>query len=242
MTDLITDPIQTRQALLTWQRPLEQPGSRDRFAVAELLQCEGGVAFSYLDEDNLAPAMEAGFHGYPGLALGDAHGADTALDVLIRRLPPRNRPDFHEFLETFGLSPQADFSDLSLLAYTGARMTGDSFGITETFEGFDRPFRYVFDVSGYRHYRDGAPDLAIDEPVGFRHDSTNEHDPDAVEVTRQDGVRLGYVNRLQAQKVRGWIARGSIDARVFGLGGRSSYPRLFVMADIEPALQRVHAA
>jgi len=242
MTDLITDPIQTRRALLTWQRPLEQPGSRDRFAVAELVQCEGGVAFSYLDEEGLAPALEAGFSGYPGLALGDAHEADTALDVLIRRLPPRNRPDFHDFMETFGLSPQADFSDLSLLAYTGARMTGDSFGVAETFEGFDRPFRYVFDVSGYRHYRNDAPDLAVNAPVIFRRDPTNEHDPDAVEVARQDGVRLGYVNRLQAQTVRNWIERGIIDARVFKVNGRSVYPRLFVMADIEPALQGVHAA
>ena len=165
MTDLITDPIQTRRALLTWQRPLEQPGSRDRYAVAELSQCEEGVAFSYLNEKGLAPALETGFSGYPGLALGDSHEADTALDVLARRLPPRNRPDFHDFLETFGLSPQADFSGLSLLAYTGARVTGDSFGVTETFEGFDRTFRYVFDVSGYRHYRNDALDLEIDEPV-----------------------------------------------------------------------------
>lgn len=241
MTDMITDPIQTRRALLTWQRPLEQPGSRDRFAVAELLQCEGGVAFSYLDEEALAPALDAGFGGYPGLALGEAHEADTALDVLVRRLPPRVRPDFDDFMETFGLSPQADFSGLSLLAYTGARLTGDSFGVTETFEGFDRPFRYVFDVSGYRHYRNDAPDLAIDEPVVFRHDVTNEYDPHAVEVARQDGARLGYVNRLQAQTVRGWIEHGNIDARVFRATGRTAYPRLFVMADIEPALQKAQA-
>ena len=242
MTSMITDPIQTRRALLTWQRPLEQPGSRDRFAVAELEQCEGGVAFSYLDEDSLAPALEVGFRGYPGLALGDTHEADTALDVLSRRLPPRDRPDFHDFMETFGLSPQADFSDLSLLAYTGARVTSDSFGVTETFDGFDRHFRYVFDVSGYRHYRNDALDLGIDEPVVFRHEPANEYDSHAVEVARQDGARLGYVNRLQAQTVRGWIERGSIDACVFSLNGRSAYPRLFVMADIEPSLQGVHAA
>ncbi len=242
MTDLITDPIQTRRALFTWQRPLEQPGSRDRFAVAELLQCEGGVAFSYLDEGSLAPVMEAGFRGYPGLALGDAHEAETALDVLARRLPPRDRPDFHEFLETFGLSPQADFSNLSLLAYTGARVTGDSFGVTETFDGFDRPFRYVFDVSGYRHYRNDALDLAVDEPLIFRLEPTNEYDSDAIEIARENDVRLGYINRLQAQTVRGWIEHGNIDARVFKVNGRSAYPRLFVMADIEPAMQKVHAA
>ena len=242
MMGMITDPIQTRRALLTCQRPLERPGPRDRFAVAKLLQCAQGVAFSYLDEDSLASALEAGFRGYPGLALGDTHEADTALDVLSRRLPPRDRPDFHDFMETFGLSPQADFSDLSLLAYTGARVTSDSFGVTETFEGFDRPFRYVFDVSGYRHYRNDALDLDIDEPVVFLHEPANEYDPHAVEVARQDGVRLGYINRLQAQTVRRWLEHGSIDARVFRVNGRSAYSRLFVMADIEPSLQGVHAA
>ena len=98
------------------------------------------------------------------------------------------------------------------------------------------------DVSGYRHYRNDAIDLGIDEPVVFRHEPANEYDSHAVVVARQDDARLGYVNRLQAQTVRGWIERGSIDACVFSLNGRSAYPRLFVMADIEPSLQGVHAA
>ena len=52
---MIRDPIQTRRALLTWQRPLEQEkseqdDSRRRFAVAELVECGEGLGFSYKNE------------------------------------------------------------------------------------------------------------------------------------------------------------------------------------------------
>ncbi len=236
---MIRDPIQTRRALLTWQRPLEQEkseqdDSRRRFAVAELVECGEGLGFSYKNDREFALASEAGFEGYPGLALSGKHESSTATDVLKRRLPPQNRPDFKEFMERFGLSPEARFSILSLLAYTGARLSSGSFGISETFDGFDHAFRYVFDIAGYRHYREDVLDLAENEPVFFRHEPTNPEDADAVEVARQDGARVGYVNRTQTGPVLHWLKHGTIDARVFRLNGRSVYPRLFVMADIEP--------
>lgn len=239
---MITDPIQTRRALLTWQRPLEQNGPpRRRFAVAELVECGEGLEFSYRNDQEFVFASGAGFKGYPGLALDNRHGSSTATDVLKRRLPPQNRPDFKEFMERFGLSPEAHFSILSLLAYTGARLSSDTFGICETFDGFDRPFCYVFDIAGHRHYLESIPGLAENEPVFFRPEPANPADPNAVEVVRQSGDRVGYVNRMQTGPVLHWITHGNIDARVFRLNGRSVYPRLFVMADIEPNCQRTHA-
>jgi len=72
------------------------------------------------------------------------------------------------------LDPKARFCDLSLLAHTGAGKMGDSFGITETFEGFDRPFRHIFDVVGYRHDRHNVPDLSLGEMVNIRTDPDND--------------------------------------------------------------------
>ena len=139
-----------------------------------------------------------------------------------------------EFLKRFGLSPEAHFSILSLLAYTGARLSSDSFGISETFDGFDHPFRYVFDIAGYRHYREHVLDLDEREAVFFRPEPSNQDDPNAVELVRQNGGRVGYVNRMQARTVLRWLQHGNIEAWVFRINGRSVYPRLFVMADIEP--------
>lgn len=234
---LITDPIQTRRALLTWQRPLEQMGSRNRMEVAELLECGEGFEFSYLADEYLIRAKRTGFIGYPGLPLNAEHDPATATEVLIRRLPPPTRPDFNEFVETFGLSRKAQFTQLSMLAYTGARLVSDSFGIAETFEGFDRAFRYVFDIAGYRRYRNDVLDLAVGEPVIFRHEPENPNDPDAVVVVRSSGARLGYVNRIQSRPVLQWLTRGTIEAHVFRLNGRPAYPRLFVVADVQPSCQ-----
>ncbi len=116
-------------------------------------------------------------------------------------------------METFGFSPQACFFDLGLLFYTGARFTGDRFGVTDTFDGFDRPFRCTFDVSGYQHCGNDATNPATAEPSVFRRDPIDRFDPHAVEVARRNGVPLGYIH----------------------------YPRLFVIADIDLAMQKVRA-
>lgn len=240
---MINNPIQTQRALLTWQRPLGYQGRRDRFAVGELNQTTSGVCFSYLAA-GVAAASEQGFVGYPGLPLRAGEESFDALRVLLRRLPPRDRADFGDYLRSFGIAAETNLSDLSLLAYTGARVASDSdgFGISETFDGFSRPFRYVFDISGYRHYRGLVPDLRINDSVRFVAEVNNEYDPEAVMACTLGDQCIGYVNRTQAPSIRTWLAEGSIDASVFRINGRPAYPRLFVMADIIPQLQSVKAA
>ena len=232
---MIESPVPTRRALLVWQRPLEMPGPRDRCPVAELVQREGGVSFAYLGDDSLSVAREAGFSGYPGLPLGSEGLDRIAMDILMRRLPPRERPDFPDFLERYGLPAQNTYTDLSLLAYTGARLTSDSFSISETFDGFARPFRYVFDVAGNRHYLEAYRDLIVGEPLFFEHEPENPVDPNAVKIVRTDRTCVGYVNRLQAEVVGNWLNSGRIVASVYRVNGRADYPRLFVIADSLPA-------
>ena len=240
---MISDPIQTRRALLAWQPPLAERGPRKRFAVADLIQRDDHVAFSYrLAANDLSVARNEGFEFYPGLPLRDYSNDASAFGLLRRRLPPAAREDFSEFLEGFGLLPKARLTDLSLLAYTGARLTGDGFGVVETFDGFERPFRYVFDVAGFRRYRAHVPGLSVGEPVTFRADPDNSYDPDAVEIVCRNNVRLGYVNRLQTGPVRAWLSGGKIQAQVFRDNGRAAYPRLFVLANVDPGFQEALAA
>ena len=227
---LIASPLQTRRALLTWQRPLGYGGSRDRFAVGEFVQHEDGVSFRALP-GGIADARAQGFEGYPGLATEDG---DEAVRVLLRRLPPRGRGDFGEYLEGFGLAADAPLTDLSLLAYTGARVISESdgFGVTETFDGFERPFRYPFEVAGYRHYREALPPLETGQPLHVIPDDDNPRDADAVQVVTERGECAGYINRYQAPQVRDWLRSAPVALRVFRLGTRPAYPRLFVMADV----------
>lgn len=232
---MIENVIQTQRALLVWQSPLDQRGRRDRIPVAEIVDRDGVVSFRYFEEDRLHVAKGQGFKGYPGLPFGTENGDSTSMDVLIRRLPPKQRDDFGEILERFGLPADGAYSDLSLLAYTGARLTSDSFSVCETFDGFEPPFTYLFDVAGYRHNRRDSGEVENGDPVLFAREPRNRWDEDAVRINRADGSKVGYVNRLQAEKVGEWLDEGPINATVLRINGRIQYPRMFVLAEISGA-------
>lgn len=234
---IIRNPIQTISAHLVWQSPLEGGGSRRRLPVALLrAQPDGSVFFDYLkDTESYAEAVEEGFDGYTGIPL-DREDTSDAISTLGQRLPNIERPDYHEFLERFGLDESHSLSTLSLLAYTGAKMTSDSFSVSETFEGFDRPFQYVFDVAGRRHYINETPGPQPGDEVLFQREPENEHDPDAIAMVDRDGNCYGYLNACYAEAGQRWLANGQMTGTVFRVNGRSSYPRLFVFADIVPKL------
>ena len=230
---MIENPVQTRRALLAWQSPLGNSGRRDRYAVAELVQNANSVSFRYFDKDSIADALIAGFRNHPGLPM-DADNLDRiAMEVLMHRLPPRNRRDFKEVLRRFGLPADRDYTDLSLLAYTGARLTSDTFSVCDTFDGFEPPFTYVFDVAGYRHHMRSSDEEATDgDQLWFVRERDNPRDREAVRINRADGSQVGYVNRLQSEKVGAWLDQYDIKASVFRINGRAEYPRMFVRAEI----------
>ncbi len=240
---MIENPIQTQRALLTWRRPFNYGGQRDRYAVAELVQEQNRVRFSWR-ADAVEAARANGFNGYPGLTGSLGENSYDAIGVLLRRLPPRDRHDFSDYLQKFGVTSGANLSDLSLLAYTGARVVSESdgFGVAETFDGFDRPFRYIFDIAGFVYHLDNSVSLRSDDAVYFEPEDTNSNDPQAVRLVGPKGLCLGYVNRTQTQKMRSWLAVGTVKARVFQAVKSVPYARLFVEADIVPQLHQEVAA
>lgn len=202
------------------------------------------ASFRYFDDADLGAARQAGFTGYPGIPLDSDFDSDIlgrkAMRVLMRRLPPKNREDFSDLMARFGLryDPQhPSCSDLSLLAYTGARLTSDGFSVSESFHGFEAPFTYIFDVAGYRRYREKNLDLDNSDTVYLERERDNPQDPNAVRFVRvpeDRDTRVGYVNRLQAEAVGRWVDKCEISASVFRINGRSEYPRLFVWTEVVP--------
>lgn len=236
---MIVNPIETTSAHLIWQSPLGSGGSRRRLPVAmmRMKRC-GGVSFEYLrDTSEFKIACDEGFNGYTGIPL-DRDDTSDAINTLGRRLLMPSRPDYAEYLARSGLSVEHNLSTLSLLAYTGAKLTSDSFSVSDTFEGFDRPFEYIFDVAGRRHSKEITPSPEIGEPVIFRPEPQNLYDGKAIELVNSGGERFGYINACQANSVNAWINEGSIEAKVFRVNGRVGYPRLFVFAHIIPNLKR----
>ena len=240
--------LPTQRALLVWQsplRPAEEGGKRDclvrdHHAVGELVRKKSGkVSFRYFDD--LEAACAQGFRGYPGLRLGRKANEKIGFEELRRRLPPDQRTDFGKILQKFDLFLEdIDRSDhLTLLAYTGAR-DDDSFSICETFDGFDRPFRFLIDLANVRH--DGTYDvcakLVPGEALNFKREPNNPHDPNAIKVVRtaNEKEKAGYVNHLQAKAFGRWVDEGEITARAFKFTERSVYPRLFVNVNVSPCV------
>ena len=229
---MIDHPIRTRRALLAWRSRLGSGERRDWHPVAELVQAKGRLSFRYLDDVELEPARQEGFTGYPGLPFGSSELDRIAEVVLMHRLPPRNRRDFDELLGRFGLPPNENYPALTLLAYTGARLTGDSFSVCETFDGFEPPFTYVFDVAGSRGDEALYGELNPGESLYLEREPGNQLHPNAIRIERADSTTVGYVNHLQTDAVGQWLDNDGIAASVFRTNGRIVYPRLFVLAKV----------
>lgn len=240
---MLTDPVPTRRANLVWQRDAGSAGGRDCFAVGELVQLEDRVSFRYFDDDALEVPREQGFEGYDCMPPGDKDNDRLAMKLLRRRLPPSGRGDFGEFLARFGLPADWDYTDLSLLAYTGARRPGDPFSICETFDGFDNPFTYVFDLVDVESSLDACGQLSPGEALEFSIEPEDGRRLDEVLVSRAcDGATLGYVNRVQAGVIGRWLTEGKVEASVFRFNPFPKHPRLFVRAEIVPAVASADAA
>ena len=239
--------LPTQRALLVWQtplRPAEEGGGRDclvrdHHAVGELVRKKSGkVSFRYFDDLDAARAQ--GFRGYPGLRLGRKANERIGFEQLRRRLPPEQRRDYGKILQEFGLPADVDRNDhLTLLAYTGAPEE-DAFSICETFDGFDRPFRFLFNLANVK--RDGTYDVCAKlkpgEALTFKREPDNPHDSNAVKVVRaaNEKEKAGYVNHLQAEAVGRWLDEGEITASVFDFSGQSVDPRLYVNVNVSPCI------
>lgn len=234
---MIEDPIHTTSAHLVWQSPIDGTGSRAHLSVAKLQQeANGEVSFRYLTESpDFAQAWAEGFRGYTGIPL-DRTDTSDAVSTLARRILSPDRPDYAEYLRRFGLKVEHNLPTLSLLAYTGARLTSDSFCVRETFEGFDRPFQYIFDVAGRRHYAEATPSPKVGDRVFFHPDPDNQYDSNAVMLCDDRGEPFGYIDRNQSAQVSQWLLNGSVQGAIFRVNGTKNHPRLFVSADIVPNL------
>lgn len=240
---MILRPIPTQSAHLIWQSPLGKGFSRRRLPVALLRATPqiGEVSFQYLHgTEAFENAKAEGFDGYTGIPL-DREDTSDAINTLGRRLLSPERPDYAEYLARFGLNPDHGLSTLSLLAYTGAKLTSDSFSVADTFEGFEGNFRYVFDVAGRRHAENFTPAPQVGDQVIFRAEPDNTQDSNAIELLDGDYCRYGYVNACQADVVKRWLSNGSVTGSVFRVNGRTGYPRLFVLAEISQNLNSAAA-
>jgi len=110
--------VEPTQLLLAWQSSNEE--YRSRYIVAELNLIESEVNLRYLiNTKDFRKAQTKGFEGYPAFQdFNKIH--HNVLDAFMRRLPPRIRGDFSQYMEGFMLKPDTKLTDFALLGYSGA--------------------------------------------------------------------------------------------------------------------------
>jgi hypothetical protein len=144
-----------------------------------------------IDMPDYQAAVEQGFQGHPAFPIEKTTHSTGVLESFMKRLPPRTRRDFPEYLGMFRLPIDANISDFALLGYTGARLPSDDFAILLPVEDFVTPFEIVTEVSGVRYEAEvDVKTLEVGAPVTLEA-APHPKDPHAVNgSTERPVIRL----------------------------------------------------
>jgi hypothetical protein len=248
MGNWIERVAEPRRLLLAWQAP-DHMGDRFRWAVGLLdfegVECvlrylRGGLEFESLNEGRTYDELlTLDYHGYPAFNLRREVHSQGVLMALMRRLPPRTRPDFQEYKRHFRLSADLDLSDFALLGQTEAKLPSDGFSIVDPLDAETDWCDLMLEIAGFRYYVPEEP-LEVGHQVEFEAEPDNQWDPNAVQVCA--GVRrIGYINRLQAVTFLKWLSSRRVSGVIERLNGNPEKPRAFIFVRVRPAQARFAA-
>lgn len=229
----LTHLHEPERLLLTWQRPDNLP-PRTRRVVAEVVRENDNVVLRYLpDTPDYQTALSHCFLGYPAFDPNTTVHKTGVLEALSRRVPPRKRDDFDEYLIQYRLPNDFNGSDLALLGYTGGKLPSDTFGFVPDFSQTELPIDILLEVAGHRHQEAMGrfqPELGM--PITFQLDTTNEVDPDAVQVLHNDEC-IGYFNRALLPWFANHLRAGrTVSAVIERINGKAERPLIYVMCRI----------
>lgn len=230
---LLEHIVEPERLLLTWQPVDEGHSDRTRRLVGVVLRrVNGQFGFRYTSElDDFKRAEKAGFQGFPAFKKQDGEINQGVLEALLRRIPPRNREDFKEYLAIHRLPYPFPGSDFALLGYTRARLPSDGFELVPFFSSSVVPCDFMLEVAGTRHVRANLDGVKVGDPVSFQVDPSNEVDQDAILVLHDSGP-LGYVNRAFRSVVQQWLGSKCVSGTVERLNGKVGRPLVFVRVEV----------
>jgi hypothetical protein len=229
----IQNVIEPQRLFLSWQRAMAGKERRSRRIVGEIARLSDGAVFRYLtDREDFSKAQGEGFQGFPAFKIGKSETFTTGvLDAFLRRLPPRKREDFAEYLAQYRLPESFSGSDMALLAYTGARLPGDGFEIIPDLAGLHPPLELVMEVAGFRHQEVAANTLAVGDALRLVPEPDNPIDPEAIAVIHDRGL-IGYIPRPYCPAVAGWLGGHSVDVSIDRINGKPERPLVYLFVRV----------
>lgn len=216
--------------LLTWQPP-EAVTQRLRRIIAEIVRSPDGCSLRYLiNSPDFQAAQNQGFQGYPAFDIKQEVHEQGIMEALSRRLPPRKREDFGDFLAQFRLPADFAGSDFALLGYTGGKLPSDTFGFAPDFSNISLPIDLLLEIAGFRHQDCmGQFTPTIGLPLQFVIDNDNQVDRNAVKVLC-NGQNLGYINRAFLPWFADRVSNGeAIEATIERVNGKPERPLIYAL-------------
>jgi hypothetical protein len=237
----ITHVTEPERLILAWQAP-DEFKDRTRFAVGELTCVSGTVRLRYYRGDEFArlnpdrsyeQLKSFGYRGYPGFSLEKTEHTTGVIEAFMRRLPPRSRPDFKDYLRHLRVLPQLDLSDFALLSLSEAYLPSDGFSLVDPLTPDGRRRELLLEVAGYRYYalRGEAALPSVGEAVAIVPEPGNPFDANAVQVLFGSN-KIGNINRLQAESFLVWTREQRVRAVVDRANGSPTRPRLFLFVTV----------
>lgn len=226
--------IEPRRLLLSWQRPIAGSERRTRRIIGEIECNDDGAVFRYLsNREDFAKAEAEGFRGFPAFGLKQQSNEFTmgVLDAFMRRLPPRKREDFREYLTRFRLPENFSGTDMALLAYTGAKLPGDGFELVPDLDGVEPPMELVIEVAGFRHQEIPVGTIAAGDSVRLVPEPDNEQDNEAIGIVHANG-RIGYVPRPYCGAFGRWIGSHAVEAQIDRINGKPDRPLVYLFVAV----------
>ena len=175
---------------LIWKNPT----TRNRYKVGTLTIHENNFDFRYDKEECNFKDIEFDF--FPGFNdVNKIYSSKSLFENIVTRLPNKNRPDYVELIESYGLNIYS--TDIDILEKTRGRL------LTDTFE-FVLAFNYQnieFEVAGVRHSSDFKKCknlLEIGRKLVLEIEGTNKYDKYAI-IIKFNEYKLGYVPRFYSK-------------------------------------------
>jgi hypothetical protein len=223
--------IEPAKLLLAWQSSDE--AHRTRYIVAELTRVGDEINLTYLPgTEDFAQARSKGFEAYPAFQ-DTGKNYSNVLDAFMRRLPPRTRGDFPQYLEGLRLHPNVKISNFALLGYSGAKLLSDGFSIIHPFNNAYGPCQMLVEAAGYRHIQNMNDfQIHVGDPVNFSIELNDvTHEP-AIRIDF-DGSHIGYINRALITTFSEWIEKKRIDgAWIEKLNGTPGKPAVYLYVKV----------
>jgi hypothetical protein len=226
--------IEPSKLLLAWQTMDEN--HRTRYIVGEIdRHADGKISLKYLTQsEDFKNAQSHGFESYLAFPEITKTYDSNVLDAFMRRLPPRTRGDFKQYLEGLRINPEAKLSNFALLGYSGAKLPSDSFSLIHPFSHVNEACELLTEAAGFRHIKNVDYDhINIGDSVSFSKGLSTASPEEAIEIKIGD-KRLGYVNRGLINTFTEWLDENRIiSAWVEKKNGLPGRPSIYVYVKVK---------